>query len=1095
MGRQRPATVFSAWEHLRACGAAQQHHQALKRFRRIGNRSAGGTADIFSVTHRVNLSHFNLGTACAVGTGTSRRGSCDSGSTWRARARATRRAAPPRTRAEPRRGVEVQLVMDGNGSGEASEQARLARLLVLRPETEPEPEPLSRSCSCSSPTGGATAGYRIVNGASTPNGLIVSHRHSKQPFGYHADGEYVDVFDPESGCITEDVALADLGDFDPLMPSNSVGMIAGSMRGKSARTRVLLREAIIAFANRPMVGMELEDASLSVNVAATSWRWLTWRDVGLRAENLARALQSRFVPHTFVGICASNSIDWVVVWMAVVLAELVVVPFHATSSFEYASHVAAEARLAVVFADSRTLHVLQDLHLPLCVIDASLAQTTEPSVTNIEELVQQGVTLRKADAEWQSASSCLLQNIRGLVVIKTGTDVEVSIPDEGWVSGTIAAIETSTSSYCVDVRSGQRIVAKAAQLRVCGHRRGKVLQLLQDSDTEALQPEADALATIAVRLAGAEDTAANRANWVPLITRLRPPESSNFQAETADREETLVGLARLWAVDGDTDQGAVWETLALRSGRRAWVNAVLTCIREAIDRSSQLLSTALLDRALEILRSCELVDPRTAAHASDVIMRLDHTMQQDWFNAVAKVETDDLAEGYAYRVLRDADLTQEQTQNNTTVQVTAGAFVHVIQLDGKRAKVRSDFGTGWLSLSVLGEPQHEGMESLMVLYTSGSTGPPKGTLITDYSFLFHVEGRERNTAPQVSDTSFVHVRAGPLSTTGDLHNLWTGLLVGGRVGLIRDSSRLFDVLERLAPDIIACVPQMWAVLHKRFQRREAQCTCDEQLQQLRQEERKLLGHRIHTISTGGAMPSVEVMAWLKRTFPQARVHESYGCTEVGLITKSGPDMLCEISRSCQVQLKDSPPFLTTDRPFPRGAVWVKTPMMAQGYLNRPEETRKSFDSNGFFDTGDIGELISPTQVRLIDRKKSTFKLSNGEWVAPEKIEAVLSTVLEVNQVCVHGSSSAASVVAIVVSDSTPEQLSAAFAQARGSLRHFEIPSQIHVTQEPWTPENGLLTGSHKLNRHAIRRAFGAELNALIDELQRSEADVDLDVAR
>ena len=121
---------------------------------------------------------------------------------------------------------------------------------------------------------------------------------------------------------------------------------------------------------------------------------------------------------------------------------------------------------------------------------------------------------------------------------------------------------------------------------------------------------------------------------------------------------------------------------------------------------------------------------------------------------------------------------------------------------------------------------------------------------------------------------------------------------------------------------------------------------------------------------------------------------------------------------------------------------------------------------------------------------------DGEWVAPEKVEGALTAVLGVDQAYVHGSSSVSSVVAVVVSRSTPEQLRVAFEQARGSLRHFEVPTQIHVTKEPWTAENGLLTGSHKLSRHALRQKFDEELKSLLDELRREdEAAIDADVAR
>ena len=84
--------------------------------------------------------------------------------------------------------------------------------------------------------------------------------------------------------------------------------------------RDLLRQAVIAYADRPMLGMEVDEAR-SCLAGGANWRWVTFKEVGLRAENLARALQDRFQPHTFVGLCALNSIDWVVAWMAVVLAK------------------------------------------------------------------------------------------------------------------------------------------------------------------------------------------------------------------------------------------------------------------------------------------------------------------------------------------------------------------------------------------------------------------------------------------------------------------------------------------------------------------------------------------------------------------------------------------------------------------------------------------------------------------------------------------------------------------------------------------------------------------------------------------------------
>ena len=116
-----------------------------------------------------------------------------------------------------------------------------------------------------------------------------------------------------------------------------------------------------------------------------------------------------------------------------------------------------------------------------------------------------------------------------------------------------------------------------------------------------------------------------------------------------------------------------------------------------------------------------------------------------------------------------------------------------------------------------------------------------------------------------------------------------------------------------------------------------------------------------------------------------------------------------------IRLRDVPEmgYFTSDKP-PRGEVCVKTSYMISGYYKNQEETNEKFQ-NGFFCTGDIGAMERPGFVRVIDRKKNIFKLAQGEFVAPEKIEGVFESRSNlIEQVYLYGNIYQNNVVAVII---------------------------------------------------------------------------------
>ena len=173
--------------------------------------------------------------------------------------------------------------------------------------------------------------------------------------------------------------------------------------------------------------------------------------------------------------------------------------------------------------------------------------------------------------------------------------------------------------------------------------------------------------------------------------------------------------------------------------------------------------------------------------------------------------------------------------------------------------------------------------------------------------------------------------------------------------------------------------------------------------------------------------------------------------------------------------------------------------MISGYFKKPEKTKEATDERGWLHTGDIGMIVEGNALRLIDRKKNIFKLSQGEYIAPEKIENVLQTCPLVQSAFVTGDSHRNHIVAIIVPDADvvsalqkkigirssyeeacqskwlhhllTEQMEEASEKA--SLNSLErVRGNFMISHKPWSPGN-LLTASMKLKRKAAKEHFQA----------------------
>eukprot|EP00842_Homolaphlyctis_polyrhiza_P003866 jgi/Hompol1/4480/HPOL_003675-RA len=181
-----------------------------------------------------------------------------------------------------------------------------------------------------------------------------------------------------------------------------------------------------------------------------------------------------------------------------------------------------------------------------------------------------------------------------------------------------------------------------------------------------------------------------------------------------------------------------------------------------------------------------------------------------------------------------------------------------------------------------------------------------------------------------------------------------------------------------------------------------------------------LGGRVRFVVTGAAPISPEIITFVRIVFG-INVIEGYGQTETsatGISTMAG-DYLHPYGAhvgvpftSSEYKLVDVPSmdYFSTD-PNPRGEICFRGPTVMRGYYKDPVKTKETIDEDGWLHTGDVGEVLPNGTLKIIDRVKNIFKLSQGEYVAPEKIEQKISSKL-LAQIYVHGDSLQACLVMI-----------------------------------------------------------------------------------
>ncbi|WP_083418444.1 carboxylic acid reductase [Pseudofrankia sp. BMG5.36] len=391
-----------------------------------------------------------------------------------------------------------------------------------------------------------------------------------------------------------------------------------------------------------------------------------------------------------------------------------------------------------------------------------------------------------------------------------------------------------------------------------------------------------------------------------------------------------------------------------------------------------------------------------------------------------------------------------------------------------------------------------------LLYTSGSTGTPKGAMYTDRLVAMAWRG---GFWPRSEDLPIISFNCMPMSHVSARGTLVGTLAAGGisQFAATSDLSTLFEDMALVRPTALRLVPRICDMLFQRYHaeldRRAAGPGDRASIEaDVRNELREqCLGGRLVWIGTGSA-PLSAGMATFIESCVDLPVHDGYGSTETGRLLVDG-----KVSRPPVIDYKlvDVPElgYLRTDSPHPRGELLVKTGAIIPGYYRRPEITTEIFD-DGYYKTGDIMAEIGPDELVYIDRRANVLKLSQGEFVAVSRLEALFVSSPLVQQIFVYGSSERAYLLAVVVPTreaierawGSTADLNAAVGESlrqtaknTGLSRH-EIPRDVLIETEPFSTENGLLSDARKLLRPNLEGRYRERLEQRYAELAAWEVD-------
>ncbi|HMA44796.1 MAG TPA: long-chain fatty acid--CoA ligase [Gemmatimonadales bacterium] len=424
-----------------------------------------------------------------------------------------------------------------------------------------------------------------------------------------------------------------------------------------------------------------------------------------------------------------------------------------------------------------------------------------------------------------------------------------------------------------------------------------------------------------------------------------------------------------------------------------------------------------------------------------------------------------------------------------------------------------------------------------LIYTSGTTGDPKGVILTHHNIWSNVQGGLQALPLQPTDECLAML---PLSHVYERMVDYTLLSAGVIINYAESFDKVAQNLGEVRPTIVLSVPRLYEKVYARvlenalsgsglkrriflWAKRAGEDWATLVLDQrpipaglalkhkiadrlVFAKLRARTGGRIRYFISGSAPLSPEIAKFFfSAGLP---VLEGYGLTETSPVLTLNPWTRPRIG-TVGVVFPDVQLKIAAD-----GEILAKGPNVMQGYYNKPEATAEAIDAEGWFHTGDIGELDADGYLKITDRKKDLIKTAGGKFIAPQPIENQVKLNKFVANAVLLGDKRKFSIILVVPNFETLEPWATAQGLAFGSRRelialpavrkkmeaevegtmgdlaHFERPKKVVLLEQDFTIESGELTPTLKVKRRVVEKNYAPVIDAAYAESDALAASVE-----
>ncbi|GAA5934830.1 hypothetical protein JCM3775_001645 [Rhodotorula graminis] len=426
------------------------------------------------------------------------------------------------------------------------------------------------------------------------------------------------------------------------------------------------------------------------------------------------------------------------------------------------------------------------------------------------------------------------------------------------------------------------------------------------------------------------------------------------------------------------------------------------------------------------------------------------------------------------------------------------------------------------------EPHLPGPEDIACLmYTSGSTGPPKGVQISNANIIACI-GAVQKLIGHIVCKGETYIAYLPLAHIMEFAVEMCFMFVGARMGYgnvktLTDASvrNCLGDIRTLQPTIMVGVPAVWETIRKGIVSKvRASGALKSRVFDLGVAAKRFggrgsflgnladkvvfeavkqgTGGKLKYAMSGGAPISKETQEFL--SIALVLIIQGYGMTESTAMCCILPPEMHQYQTvgvpvpSCEVKLVDvEEAGYKSSNPTPEGEIWIRGPSVTKGYYKQDKLTKEAWTDDGWFMTGDVGRWNKDGTLSVIDRKKNLVKLSGGEYIALERLESLYGSCEYAARIMVYADSNASKPMAVIfpheanlkqlasslgvtgdigtlvhdhkIQDAVLKSLNAVGKKA--GLKPLEQLASVVLDDEEWTPQNGLLTAATKLNRKQI----------------------------